>query len=276
MWIESHQSLRNHPKVIKAARLAGVSRVEIIGRLHYFWWWALDYARDGDITKYDDADIESAIDWPGERGVFVKALIDCGNNGQAGLIDITPDGSRYIHDWYQYAGKLIEYRERDAERKRDIRRTSAGHPQDIQPESPKSPSVTYLPTNLPIPTDTNQPEPTDTDQPEPTNINERASAQLDGLTDTQRLVLSSFGAKRFKNHVQRDAILEWNKYPPENVKAAIIWAARKGFALGQAIESITSALPKWGAKPNGNKAETTMQTAIRKSREKELANGNAR
>lgn len=106
---------------------------------------------------------------------------------------------------------------------------------------------------------------------------DRASAKHNGLTETQQLLLSSLGAKRFKNHVQRDAILEWNKYPPENVKAAIIWAARKGFALGQAIESITSALPKWGApKPNGNKAETTMQAAIRKSREKELANGNAR
>lgn len=153
MWIESHQSLRNHPKVIKAARLAGISRVEMIGRLHYFWWWAMDYAPNGDITKYDDDDIESAIDWQGERGVFVKALIDCGNNGRPGLIDVTENNCRYIHDWFTYAGKLIEQREKDAERKRRVRQTSIGLPSDggktaVVPTNQPT-NLTNQPTNQP-------------------------------------------------------------------------------------------------------------------------------
>lgn len=122
MWIESHQSLRNHPKVKKAARLAGISEPEMIGRLHYLWWWALDYAPDGDLSKYSDDDIESAVDWHGEPGQFVKALIECGFNDHCGLIEKVKRG-RVVHDWYEYGGKLIEKREMNAERMRAKRAT---------------------------------------------------------------------------------------------------------------------------------------------------------
>jgi hypothetical protein len=120
MWIESHQSLRNHPKVKKAARMAGVNEFEMIGRLHCLWWWALDYAPDGDLTNYSDDDIEAAVDWQGERGAFAQALIECGFNGHGGLIDVTDD-SRTIHDWYDYGGKLLERRETNKERMREAR-----------------------------------------------------------------------------------------------------------------------------------------------------------
>lgn len=150
MWIESHQSLRNHPKVKKAARIAGINEFEMIGRLHAFWWWAMDYAPDGDLTKYTNDDIEDAVDWTGEKGLFVKSLIECSFNGNSGLIDVVGKKSRKIHDWYEYAGKLIERRAEDAERKRNgrtknIRRTSAGHPQEISqtayvPNQPNQPN----------------------------------------------------------------------------------------------------------------------------------------
>lgn len=120
MWIESHQSLRSHPKVKKAARLAGINEFEMIGRLHCLWWWALDYAPDGNLTNYTNDDIEDAVDWTGQRGLFAQALIDCGFNGHGGLIDVTQD-SRVIHDWYDYGGKLLERRETNKERMRESR-----------------------------------------------------------------------------------------------------------------------------------------------------------
>ena len=122
MWIESHQSLRNHPKVKKAARLAGVNEFEMIGRLHCRWWWALDYAPDGDLTNYSATDIESAVDWAGTEGEFYTALLDCGFNGHGGLIDVTGN-SRMIHDWHEYGGRLLEKREANKERMREARAT---------------------------------------------------------------------------------------------------------------------------------------------------------
>jgi hypothetical protein len=55
-WLESHQSLRDHPKARRLARrLDGLPAS--IGHLHALWWWCLDYAPNGDLTRYQvDAD----------------------------------------------------------------------------------------------------------------------------------------------------------------------------------------------------------------------------
>lgn len=120
MWIESHQSLRNHPKIKKAARLANINEFEMIGRVHCLWWWALDYAPDGDVTKYSSDDIESAVDWDGTPGAFYNALLQCGFNGHCGLLEDI-DGVISIHDWHEYGGRLLEKREANAERMREKR-----------------------------------------------------------------------------------------------------------------------------------------------------------
>lgn len=122
MWIESHQSLRNHPKVKKAARLADINEFEMIGRLHCLWWWALDYAPDGDVTKYSADDIESAVDWNGTPGAFYNALLQCGFNGHCGLLECIGD-TTVIHDWQEYGGRLLEKREANRERMREKRAT---------------------------------------------------------------------------------------------------------------------------------------------------------
>ena len=61
-WIEAHQTLNNHPKLKRAARLAGVEQVAMIGYLMRLWWWCLDYAQDGIVTPYSPDDIEDAVD----------------------------------------------------------------------------------------------------------------------------------------------------------------------------------------------------------------------
>lgn len=124
-WIESHQTLANHPKTLKLARLLNVPRVTAIGHLHFLWWWALDYAQDGELSKFEDLDIAVAADWQGEPASFWQALI------RAGFVD--EDGT--LHDWDDYAGRLIERRRADAERKREARAKgvqspSGGHPED--------------------------------------------------------------------------------------------------------------------------------------------------
>ena len=139
MWIESHQSLRNHPKVKKAARIAGVNEFEMIGRIHCLWWWALDYAPDGDLTNYSDDDIEAAVDWTGQPGLFVRSMIECGFNGHGGLIDVTQE-SREIHDWFEYAGKLLERRAANADRMREARATHVQGTQRARVGLPNQPN----------------------------------------------------------------------------------------------------------------------------------------
>lgn len=124
-WIESHQSLSRHRKTLRAAALLRVNRHQLIGHLHELWWWALDNVpADGNLGDLTDMEIAQGAEWSGDPTEFVRALTD------AGFIDETDDG-RYLHDWYDYAGKYLEKRAQDAERKRVARRKSGGRPADV-------------------------------------------------------------------------------------------------------------------------------------------------
>ena len=99
-WIESHQELARHPKTKKLARLLGVSVPAAVGHLHFLWWWALDYAQDGSLDRYDHDDIADACGWDGDAEVIFNALIE------SGFFDKTESGI-VIHDWMEYAGKFV-------------------------------------------------------------------------------------------------------------------------------------------------------------------------
>lgn len=111
-WIESHQTLRDHPKLKRLARKLAIPEVQACGHLHFLWWWALDYAPDGDVSRFDELDLAIAAAWIAEPEPFVQALKECG----------WLDGDRHtIHDWHDYCGKLIERKERNRERMRAAR-----------------------------------------------------------------------------------------------------------------------------------------------------------
>lgn len=144
-WIESHQSLGAHPKTKKLARRLGCSVPQAVGHLQFLWWWALDYAPSGDLSRFEDDDIADAVLWDGDSAKLVSALVD------AGFLD-----DRIIHDWPEYTGRLLDRREANAERKRMSRARHA-------PVTRTSEAVTGLPTqhNTTLPTEQNRTEPTE-------------------------------------------------------------------------------------------------------------------
>jgi len=87
----------------------------------------MQHAQDGLLNRYSPEDIADAADWDGDADAFFNALVD------SGFIDKTDDGYK-IHDWWDYAGKLIALRQKDAERKRNSRGKkpeSEGNPTDV-------------------------------------------------------------------------------------------------------------------------------------------------
>ena len=113
-WLKSYQAVREHPKTRKLARRKGVGGVRgAVGLLHCLWWWCLDYAPDGDLTKHDHEDIAIGCEWDGDPEQLIGYLIECGflDNG----------GGLHVHDWQDYAGALVERRERNAQRMKDAR-----------------------------------------------------------------------------------------------------------------------------------------------------------
>ena len=111
-WIELHQTLREHKKMFACADALNLSRIEMIGTLVSLWLWALDNAQDGSLAGVSDRTIARVCDFPEKKcGKLMESL------HKHGWLD--RNGDHYvIHDWYDYAGKLMERREKDRKRKK--------------------------------------------------------------------------------------------------------------------------------------------------------------
>ena len=120
-WIESNKELSNHPKVKRAAKLLNISIPAILGHLHLLWYWCLDYAQEGDLSIFDSGEIADACLWTGDPDLFVQSLVDCGPGDSFGFLELTEDNILTVHDWMDYAGRLIEKRGANADRMRQKR-----------------------------------------------------------------------------------------------------------------------------------------------------------
>jgi len=77
---------------------------ESIGALHRIWYWALDFAEDGDLRRYDAGVIWGVVGTPlttvqTSPEKFVSAMTT------SGFFDSEP---LRIHDWWDYAGRFLQ------------------------------------------------------------------------------------------------------------------------------------------------------------------------
>ncbi len=110
-WIESHQEMARHPKTRRVAMRLGISKAAVIGHLHLLWWWTLDFAPDGDLSGFDAEELAAVAEWEGDAEQFLQALLDTG----------WLDEGRRVHNWGDYAGRLVTAREGIRERQRRFR-----------------------------------------------------------------------------------------------------------------------------------------------------------
>jgi hypothetical protein len=101
MWIEVHEELPSHPKVLRLSNLTGYPIDRCVGKLVILWLWVGKQKEDGDISGLDPATIGQAakIEDPDEAQRFFEAMIECR------LID---DGVFLIHDWLDYVGRYLK------------------------------------------------------------------------------------------------------------------------------------------------------------------------
>lgn len=178
-WIKSEQALASHPKVHLLAKDLGINVPQAVGHLHLLWWWALDYADDGNLTRYRDF-IPSASQWTGDEELFIESLI------KHGWLD-KKDSELFIHDWLDYTGALIETREKDAERKRRYRqskvaKTSANR--DVWSESSENDTTRLEQASSGRPEDIPSPSDVDKTRLEKTRLDETNSGNSKELQQT--------------------------------------------------------------------------------------------
>lgn len=113
-WIKSHQELRNHPKVARLASLLNISKPSVIGHLHLLWWWSMDYAPDGNLSNFSLEEIQDAM-------LFEKKVVARINILDTLVKSGFVDENLIIHDWYEYAGDLLEKKAKHAQKMREYR-----------------------------------------------------------------------------------------------------------------------------------------------------------
>ncbi|MEW6044994.1 MAG: DnaD domain protein [Bacillota bacterium] len=251
-WIELHQSLPSHRKTLIAAELLNIPPVHFVGHITTFWLWCLDNVPDGILAGISPRMIARAAQWEGDPDQFFSALV------QAGFVDIDQAEVPEIHDWHDYAGRLVERRRADAERKRaerkrkergqkqDVRRMSDGCPTDVPQDSSRMSCVT-------------KPNLTKHDH--------------DHVKDHDAKVVHACEAFLGRLISQRDIemINNWD-YPLEIIQEAMRRAAAKG---GKSLRYVDTILVSWAAKGWTTLAQIRRNDPPGKSRARAPDNVNA-
>lgn len=117
-WIESHQKLERHPKLSDLCNQTGWSVSETIGKLHQLWWWALDYAEDGDLSRYNPHQFLGHIKGGLKDNLTEENLYLILQN--TNFIE----KSGLIHDWLDYAGRYLhaKYHSSNPKKWKEIRK----------------------------------------------------------------------------------------------------------------------------------------------------------
>ena len=96
-WIKSFQQLERHPKLALVCSKTGWNTDETVGKLHRFWWWVLDFAEDGDLSRYTPDQFLSNISGKIPCEELLKIL------QMANFIE----NNLLVHDWLDYAGEYL-------------------------------------------------------------------------------------------------------------------------------------------------------------------------
>ena len=117
-----------------------------IGKLHRFWWWCLKYAEDGDLRKHNDSRLAVAMGVAMDNSKkLVEAMV------QSCWIDREPYFR--VHDWWEYAGLLLQIRyKHDAKKWKRVRSLYDGKSKNGSNNGSKNSTPTNQPTRPTRPT----------------------------------------------------------------------------------------------------------------------------
>lgn len=164
-----------HPKTVRLIGLLGRGSEVLPIRL---WCWCAKYhAESGLLAGYSTDEIESVVQWWGEKGRFVEAML------KVGLMEQNEAGICYLHDFLERNGHIAAFKMRAKkgaeERWRRVRETKADKttandatsiassmPQALLQASPSNAPPTHLPT---YPQKQQIPRATESPPPQPEN-----------------------------------------------------------------------------------------------------------
>ena len=102
-WIKLHQTVFKHPKINRLSALMKWDARYSCGFMAELWCWALDYAEDGDLSKFTDEELAISFGFnTSVAPVLIKSL------KTAGFLT----NEKKIKNWNEYAGEFLKIRYR--------------------------------------------------------------------------------------------------------------------------------------------------------------------
>lgn len=91
-----------HPKTTRLMGILGIPRYQAVGILESIWHFTTRYATLGDIGKWTDEEIASAIGWEGDAHILISAMVT------ARFLDERQDCRLSVHDWNEHADEATK------------------------------------------------------------------------------------------------------------------------------------------------------------------------
>jgi len=96
------RAVPDHPKFSHLKALLGCPKGVALGYLECLWHFAGRFTPQGNIGKYQDKAIESWIEWEGEPGALIAALVE------SKWLDRDDQHRLLVHDWAHHADKATK------------------------------------------------------------------------------------------------------------------------------------------------------------------------
>lgn len=148
-WIELHDTLPDHKKVIQAADELNMDKDMLVGKLVRLWTWAVNNRENGAFTAPEIKTIAEVMRFRGKAQRLIGALVS------AGLLDEAEE-TYTIHDWHERVGMLMAKRETQRAQARERKRrqrarekeSSSGITSDVTGDSHAGHSATEHKPNI--------------------------------------------------------------------------------------------------------------------------------
>lgn len=114
-WIKMRTGLFTHPKVVRIASALKADTLRTVGGLMSVWCLFDAHSEDGHLDGYTPEVLDAHLRWDG----FSDAMI------AVGWLEVTPDAGLNLPRFDAHNGNSSKRRAQDADRKREVRKTSA-------------------------------------------------------------------------------------------------------------------------------------------------------
>jgi hypothetical protein len=96
------RTVLDHPKFMALKADLRQPKGPVLGWLEALWHFCAKFTPQGNLGKYTNAAIEAWVEWDGEPGELINALLRCG------WLDNSAVHRLVVHDWHEHADEAVK------------------------------------------------------------------------------------------------------------------------------------------------------------------------